>query len=72
MKKCYVCGSDKLLKTKIAHLIEMNNRFLIVKDVPAIRCEYCDEIYFENAVVTALERITGNITFELAVTTYNS
>ena len=57
---CVFCGGS--LKQSTTDYIEKNNNHVIlIKDVPCEECEQCGETYFDNSIVSVLERILNNI-----------
>ena len=60
MKKCAICGG----KTEHKHIdlpLELRNKFLVVKNVPAEVCTQCGEIYYSVDVAKKLEKIEAKV-----------
>ena len=70
MKKCFVCKHDVISPGKTTKLFENEGRLVIIKDIPALICENCGEIYFETDVMEKLEIILSKTPGELEVISY--
>ncbi|HNZ54133.1 MAG TPA: type II toxin-antitoxin system MqsA family antitoxin [bacterium] len=71
MKKCFVCKHNVIKPGTVNKMFENEGRFIIVKDIPALICENCGEIYFETEVMQKLETILSNNPSELEIISYN-
>ena len=70
MKKCFVCKHNGIKPGTTNKMFEKEGRFVIIKDIPALICENCGEIYFETAVMKKLETILSNNPSELEIISY--
>ena len=71
--KCIECGTEtkRTLKKYIANL---DNCVIIIKDVPAIVCPHCGEVYYDDIVAEKIEQIIlklENLIQEVAIIEYN-
>lgn len=48
-------------KGKTTHTINRNGYHLLIDDVPAWICTQCDEVYFDNKAVDAIQEAIKNI-----------
>ena len=69
---CFYCrgGTEEKQKT---HAITLEKCVIIVKNVPALICQQCGEVYFTDSVMQKLEVITDrleNIIKEVAIVDY--
>ena len=71
MKKCFVCKHNVIKPGTTNKMFETDGRFIIIKDIPALICENCGEIYFETEVIKRLEEILSNNPSELEIISYN-
>jgi YgiT-type zinc finger domain-containing protein len=55
-KVCHFCGSKNFKNNKVQYIYKHSDRFLIVKDVPCLQCEYCGEQYFRGDVLEKIEK----------------
>ena len=67
MKKCFVCGHDRLKNDYTNKMIEEKSHFVIIKEIPCFICENCGEIYFETDVILKLEKIIDKNVSELEI-----
>ena len=70
---CFRCrgDTDQRLKT---HAVTLDKCVIIVKNVPALVCKQCGEVYFTDDVMQKLEAIADrleNIIKEVAIVDYS-
>lgn len=58
--KCYYCKGKLKLK-KITHNINRKGYDVILRDVPALVCQDCGEIFFEEQSVNQIQSLIENI-----------
>lgn len=61
MKKCSFCGNKNLKQTSTEYTYKLNDQYLLMKNVPCIKCEFCGEKYFEAKVLKQIETEFFNI-----------
>jgi len=69
---CFHCKGDTERKLK-THAVTLDECVIIIKNVPALVCKQCGEVYFTDDVMQKLEVITDrleNIIKEVAVVDY--
>jgi YgiT-type zinc finger domain-containing protein len=74
MAKCFFCkgGTEDKLKT---HAVTLENAVIIVKNVPAMVCAQCGEVYFSDEVMKRLEAIIDrleDVIKEVAIVEYTA
>ncbi len=55
IEKCPFCGNAHMTQRKTRYIYHRGDRFMIVNDVPCLRCDYCGEEYFEAAILNKIE-----------------
>jgi YgiT-type zinc finger domain-containing protein len=55
MEICHFCGNTHLSHKAISYTYQRNGHFLMIHDVPCIRCDYCGENYFAASVLKRIE-----------------
>jgi len=69
---CFHCKGDTEHKLK-THAATLDRCVIIIKNVPALVCRQCGEVYFTDDVMQKLETITDrleNIIKEVAIVDY--
>ena len=69
---CFFCKGDTENKVK-THAVTLDQCVIIIKNVPAMVCKQCGEVYFTDAVMQKLETIIDrleNIIKEVAIVDY--
>jgi YgiT-type zinc finger domain-containing protein len=69
---CFFCKGDTEQKRK-THAVTLEHCVIIVKNVPALVCEQCGEVYFTDEVMQNLESIIDrleHIIKEVAIVDY--
>jgi len=72
MKDCFRCKGGITPKFK-THAVTLDNCVIIVKNVPALVCNQCGEVYFADKVMQNLEAIVDkleSIIKEVAIVEY--
>ena len=70
---CFYCKGDTESKFK-THAATLDQCVIIVKNVPALVCKQCGEVYFSDDVMKNLEAIIDqldSIIKEVAIVDYN-
>ena len=57
---CFRCKGDTEQRTK-THAVTLDRCVIIVKNVPALVCRQCGEVYFTEAVMQRLEAIVERL-----------
>jgi len=48
MFKCHICNSEKSHSENVSEVFQINGKFYLVENIPAIVCSQCDEITFSR------------------------
>ncbi len=70
---CFICKGDTQEKIK-NYVADLENCVIIVKNVPALVCAQCGEVYYTDGVVKKLEKIVDRlekIVEEVAIVEYS-
>ena len=70
--KCFMCKGETEQKL-VNYLLDVDNRIIIIKEVPANVCKQCGERYFDDDVMENLEKIiedVKNVSIEISVVNY--
>ena len=57
MLNCIECGHKVIAKNK-TYVANLDNCVIVIKNVPALVCEYCNEVYYTDDVSEKIENIT--------------
>ena len=57
---CIFCGG-KFEQTTTEYIEKNGSMVILIKDVPCDECKQCGEIYFDDSIVMAIERILNGI-----------
>ena len=72
--KCISCGANTFLGTT-TDVTDVENRLIIVRNVPCHKCSECDEIIYMAGVAKHLEKIATDAMMavnEIAIVDYNT
>ena len=72
--KCIECGHDTINKNR-TYVANLENCVIIIKNVPAMVCEHCNEVYYSDEVFGQIEKIVyklENIINDIAVIDYTN
>ena len=70
--KCFMCKGETEKKL-VNYLLDIDNKIIIIKEVPANVCKQCGEKYFDDDVMENLEKIiedVKNVSIEISVVNY--
>ena len=73
MKTCFFCKGDMLESTTI-HVVELDNRVLVIKNVPCLKCSQCGEVVYSLKTSRRLEEIVktlDKLSTEVSILNYN-
>ena len=54
--KCMVCKNGDMMESVNTYFAELKNCYVIIENVPCLRCNQCNEIFYKASV---LEKIDG-------------
>ena len=60
MGKCFMCKGE-MNNSVSNYMLDLGNRFIIIKDVPCHKCEQCGEVSYSGEVVAKLEQIVDKL-----------
>jgi YgiT-type zinc finger domain-containing protein len=70
---CFLCKGC-MAEDSVTHTADLNGMILIIKNVPALVCKQCGEVWYDGAVAQQLDRIAENVSnaaiTEIAVVNY--
>ena len=58
--KCKICSAE-LKKSKVNHIIDLDDHIIIIKEVPALVCEQCGEYFLETDIALKIERMVETV-----------
>ncbi|MEZ0535971.1 YgiT-type zinc finger protein [Caldicellulosiruptoraceae bacterium PP1] len=58
--KCVLCKAS-LKQGEVNHIIDINNKIIIIKNVPALVCQQCGEYFIDNETAIKLEKIVDEL-----------
>lgn len=71
---CFLCKGD-MKESYVTHTADLGHCIVIVKNVPAMVCDQCGEVWFSGTVTKQLEKIIeplNNAITEIAVVNYSN
>ncbi|NDO18448.1 type II toxin-antitoxin system MqsA family antitoxin [Lachnospiraceae bacterium MD329] len=71
--RCIECGHD-LIKKEKTYVANLDNCVIVIKNVPALVCEHCKEVYYTDDVFEKIETTVNklkNIINDVAIIDYN-
>ena len=60
MMRCAMCKGD-IASTKHTFIQEFDNCIIIIKNVPALVCSQCGEVYYSDEISEKLEKIVDRL-----------
>lgn len=58
--RCILCKAD-LIDGKVNHIVDLGERIIIIKNVPANVCNQCGEYYVDTQIALKLESIVEEV-----------
>lgn len=56
MKICFFCKGD-MLESTTTHVAELDNKILVIRNVPCLKCSQCGEVVYSLKTSKRLEEI---------------
>ena len=69
---CFMCKGN-LEKKDVNYLVDLDNKIIIIKGVPARVCTQCGEQYFDDETAENIEKIVNQLkklTMEVSIVNY--
>ena len=60
MENCFFC-KGKMNNNFSNYMVDLGNRFIIIKDVPCHKCEQCGEVSYSGEVIAKIEEIINTL-----------
>ena len=58
---CMSCKNGELAESKTTYFVDLNKCYLIIENVPCMKCTQCGEVYFKASVVERIDEIIEQI-----------
>lgn len=58
--RCILCKAD-LIDGKVNHIVDLGERIIIIKNIPANVCNQCGEYYVDTQIALKLESIVEEV-----------
>jgi len=55
--KCFFCKNDETAEAKTTEVYEIDGNLVIIRNIPCLECEQCEEKYFIDTVMGRLENL---------------
>lgn len=71
---CLACKGGNMIKGFDSYFAKLKTGYLIVENVPCLKCDQCGEVLFSTAVVAKIEKIIvayENISDKVSIIDYN-
>ena len=59
--KCAACKKGTMIESTTTYFAEVDHLYIIVENVPCLKCDLCGEEFFRTSVVKRLEQIVHEI-----------
>lgn len=57
---CFYCKGRDMVQSVATHVVTLEERVIVIKNVPCEECEQCGEKYFSDEIMEQLEIILEN------------
>lgn len=74
MKTCFFCKGD-MLESTTTHVAELNNKILVIRNVPCLKCSQCGEVVYSLKTSKRLEEIIktlDKLSTEISILNYEN
>lgn len=72
--KCLICKADTMVGTKGTYFAQIENCYVIIENVPCLKCTQCGETVFSASVMDKIDEILDkiqNIASKIFIMDYN-
>ncbi|MEE3480838.1 MAG: type II toxin-antitoxin system MqsA family antitoxin [Lachnospiraceae bacterium] len=72
--KCMSCRTGEMVESTNTYFAQVDGGFLIIKNVPCLKCNQCGEVFYRASVLEHLEEMAASFRqqhSELSITDYN-
>ena len=59
--RCLLCKNDSMEKSTSTYFAQLNNCYVIIENVPCLKCNQCGEIVYSALVIEKIEEILDKI-----------
>ncbi|MCR5650875.1 MAG: type II toxin-antitoxin system MqsA family antitoxin [Lachnospiraceae bacterium] len=59
--KCLICKSDTMVEDKGTYFAQIENCYVIIENVPCLKCTQCGEIVYSASVMEKIDEILDKI-----------
>ena len=59
--KCVSCKYGDMKEAKTTYFAQLNNCYVIIENVPCLKCEQCGEEYFTTSVAERIDDILDSL-----------
>ena len=61
---CITCKTGEMIESTTTYFTQVNDYYIIIENVPCLKCQQCGEELFRVSVARRLEKITHGIDLE--------
>lgn len=61
MMKCLLCKEDSMVESKSAYFAELENCYVIIENVPCLKCNQCGEVVYSASVMEKIDEILEKV-----------
>ena len=58
---CLVCKSEKIFKSTDTYFASTKTGYVIIENVPCMKCEQCGEVLFSASVIEKIEELIESL-----------
>lgn len=73
--RCSLCKSGEMQKSTDCYFAKVENGYIIIENVPCLKCSQCGEVIFSSSVMERLDEIidaTKNMISKVSIVEYSS
>ena len=59
--KCMSCKTTEMVETNAAYFAQLNDCYIIIENVPCLKCEGCGETFYTTSVMEKIDAILEKV-----------
>ncbi len=59
--RCTSCKSGEMFESKTSYFAQLNNCYVIIENVPCMKCSQCGDVVFRGSVVEKIDDILDRL-----------
>ena len=58
---CLACKTGNMTETTNAYFAKLNNCYVIIENVPCLKCDQCGEVFYKTSVLEKIDTIIEKV-----------